>query len=125
MKKILLIFALLLTVFTTQAQNNVIYETTHELAIKINNQWSEWKPCNVTIKIDLDQDKVTIYSDEVQIYRIIGETISPNDNSGKQISFLIIDQDGDKGRMRFRVQNDGIRQIYIDFNNISWCYTLK
>ena len=125
MKKFFLIFVLLLTVFTTQAQNNVIYETTHELAIKINNQWSEWKPCNVTIKIDLDQDKVTIYSDEVQIYRIIGETMSPNDYSGKQISFLIIDQDGDKGRMRFRVQNNGARQIYIDFNNISWCYTLK
>ena len=36
MKKFFLIFALLLTVFTMQAQNNVIYEITHELAIKIN-----------------------------------------------------------------------------------------
>ena len=102
MKKFILIFALLLGLTTTYAQN-VSYVTAYEVAIKINGQWSEWQPCKVPIKIDLDNDKITIYSNEIQIYRVIGDAETPSDNNGQQIAFIVIDQDGDRGRFRFRV----------------------
>lgn len=124
MKKFILIFALLLGLTTTYAQN-VSYVTAYEVAVKIDNCWSEWQPCKVPIKIDLDNNKITIYSNEIQIYRVIGEADIPLDNNGKQIAFLVIDQDGDLGRFRFRVQNNGVKQVYVDFNNISWCYSVK
>lgn len=124
MKKFILIFALLLGLTTTYAQN-VSYVTAYEVAIKIDGYWSEWQPCKVPIKIDLDNDKITIYSNEVQIYRVIGDAETPSDNNGQQIAFIVIDQDGDRGRFRFRVQNNGVKQVYVDFTNISWCYSVK
>jgi hypothetical protein len=114
----------LLGLTTTYAQN-VSYVTAYEVAIKIDGHWSEWQPCKVPIKIDLDNDKITIYSNEVQIYRVIGDAETPSDNNGQQIAFIVIDQDGDRGRFRFRVQNNGVKQVYVDFNNISWCYSVK
>lgn len=124
MKKFILIFALLLGLTTTYAQN-VSYVTAYEVAIKIDGYWSEWQPCKVPIKIDIDNDKITIYSNEVQIYRVVGDAETPPDNNGQQIAFIVIDQDGDRGRFRFRVQNNGVKQVYVDFNNISWCYSVK
>jgi hypothetical protein len=124
MKKFILIFALLLGLTTMRAQN-VSYVTAYEVAIKIDGCWSEWQPCKVPIKVDLDNDKITIYSNEVQIYSVIGDAETPPDNNGQQIAFIVIDQDGDRGRFRFRVQNNGVKQVYVDFNNISWCYSVK
>lgn len=124
MKKFIFIFALLLGLTTTYAQN-VSYVTAYEVAIKIDGYWSEWQPCKIPIKIDLNNDKITIYSNEVQIYHVIGDAETPPDNNGQQIAFIVIDQDGDRGRFRFRVQNNGIKQVYVDFNNISWCYSVK
>lgn len=124
MKKFILIFALLLGLTTTYAQN-ISYMTAYELAVKVDNNWSDWVPCNITVKMDYDRGKITIYSDQVQIYTIIEHADSPYDTNGRQIAYIVIDQDGDQGRFRFRQQNNGARQIYVDFADISWCYNVK
>lgn len=124
MKKFILIFALLLGLTTTYAQNTS-YMTAYELAVKVDNNWSDWVPCNITVKMDYDRGKITIYSDQVQIYTIIEHADPPYDTNGKQIAYIVIDQDGDQGRFRFRQQNNGARQIYVDFADISWCYSVK
>ena len=99
--------------------------TAYELAVKVDNNWSDWVPCNITVKMDYDRGKITIYSDQVQIYTIIEHADPPYDTNGKQIAYIVIDQDGDQGRFRFRQQNNGARQIYVDFADISWCYSVK
>lgn len=37
----------------------------------------------------------------------------------------MIDQDGDRGTLRFRKQNNGVNQIYIDFKNVQWVYNVN
>ena len=109
---------------TAYAQNKSVFKA-YELAIKIEGEWSDWQPVNIPVVVDYEQDIIIIYSAKTQKYLIIEETAAAPDNNGKQVAFKVIDQDGDVGRFRFRVQNNGTKQIYVDFNDISWCYNVK
>ena len=124
MKKFILIFAMLFIMCAVYAQNKSVFKA-YELAIKIEGEWSDWQPVNIPVVIDYEQDIIIIYSAKTQKYLILAETLAESDNNGKQIAFIVLDQDGDMGRFRFRVQNNGAKQIYVDFNNISWCYSVK
>ena len=124
MKKFILIFAMLFSMCATYAQNKSVFKA-YELAIKIEGEWSDWQPVNIPVVIDYEQDVIIIYSAKTQKYLIIEETAAAPDSNGKQVAFKVIDQDRDVGRFRFRVQNNGAKQIYVDFNDISWCYNVK
>lgn len=124
MKKFILIFVMLFSICAVYAQDKSVFKA-YELAIKIEGEWSDWQPVNIPVVIDYEQDIIIIYSAKTQKYLIIEETAAAPDSNGKQVAFKVIDQDGDVGRFRFRVQNNGAKQIYVDFNNISWCYSVK
>ena len=57
---------------TVQAQD-VKWFRAYELAINIDNEWSNWETVDIPVKIDLSNDKITIYSEEVQIYRTLNK----------------------------------------------------
>lgn len=123
MRKIVL-FVLLLTIVSSVHATEDTWLKAYEFAYKFKGQeWSEWISCYLDIKIT--SNKVIIYSKETQIYNILRETDTPYDNNGEQVGYLIKDQDGDYGRIRLRFQNNGAKQIYIDFDNISWVYSVK
>lgn len=124
MKKFILIFAMLFSMCAVYAQNKSVFKA-YELAIKIEGEWSDWHPVNIPVVVDYEQDIIIIYSAKTQKYLIIEETTAAPDSNGKQVAFKVIDQDGDVVRFRFRVQNNGAKQIYVDFNDISWCYNVK
>jgi len=124
MKKFILIFVFLLGLNIANAQE-VEWLKAYKLAIKIDNEWSDWEDVNIDVKIDFSRDRITIYSAKTQIYEIIKEVEPPYDSSGEQLAYKVIDQDDDIGRFRFRVQNNGSKQIYIDFDDISWVYNIK
>ena len=124
MKKFILIFAMLFSMCAVYAQNKSVFKA-YELAIKIEGEWSDWQSVNIPVVIDYEQDVIIIYSAKTQKYLIIEETAAAPDSNGKQVAFKVIDQDGDVGRFRFRVQNNGTKQIYVDFNDINWCYNVK
>lgn len=124
MKKFILIFVMLFSMCAVYAQNKSVFKA-YELAIKIEGEWSDWQPVNIPVVVDYEQEVIIIYSAKTQKYLILAKTLAELDNSGKQIAFMVLDQDGDVGRFRFRVQNNGTKQIYVDFNDISWCYNVK
>lgn len=124
MKKLILIIAIMLG-FVINSSAQVNYFTAYELAVKIDGKWSAWEDTNIRIKIDINNDRIVIYSNRTQIYDIISETTPPYDSSGSQKAFKFIDQDDDIGTLRLRVQNNGAKQIYIDFNDISWVYNIE
>lgn len=124
MKKFILIFVMLFSICAVNAQNKSVLNA-YELAIKIDGQWSDWQKVDVPIVIDFDQDVIIIYSAKTQKYLVLEEVAPAQDDNGEQIAFKVIDQDGNIGRFRFRVQNNGTKQLYVDFNNISWCYNVK
>lgn len=105
-------------------QNEQWYQTT-QFAYKLQGRdWSDWYDSKITIKFIMNQDKIIIYSDDPQIYRVIATLDPPYDPSGQTVKFRVIDQDGDYGYLRLRLENNGNSQIYIDFNDISWVYNV-
>lgn len=128
MKKLILFIIGLVFTTTLFAQSEYLkaYEFSYKLLLTDGwTDWSSWKEVNIDVKIDIDNDKVIIYSEEPQIYRVIKQEEDPYDDRGTQIKFQIIDQDGDYGHLRFRKQYNGALQIYIDFADIKWVYNLK
>lgn len=126
MRKLLFMLMLLFTLSSSDviAQNVQWYQTT-EFAYKLKGyEWSDWQTARMGVKIDLSQDKITIYSRDVQIYRVISSVDPPYDPNGQQVKFRVIDQDGDYGYVRLRIEDNGNSQIYVDFNDISWVYNV-
>lgn len=132
MKKIIVILILLFGAFLTpNCDAQTYYYKTYQFAIKYRNNgvwgdWSGWERSNMTLKIDLDEDLIIIYSEKKQIYSVVENLGSYIDDSGgKQIKFYVIDQDGDNGYVRLRVEKNGNQQLYVDFNNVMWVYNVR
>lgn len=88
--------------------------------------WSDWVNSIVNIKIDWDNDIVVIYSKKQQVYKITDtlQRLSTDNNGGKTAKFSFYDQDGDRGIMYLRFDNNGQSQIYIHFSDVAWVYTI-
>lgn len=87
--------------------------------------WSDWIRCDVNIEFMMDDDIIVIYSNKTQIYAIYENMGTYTDSEGgKQQGYYVLDQDMDKGSIRLRIDRDGTSQIYIDFNDVGWVYTV-
>ena len=127
MKRFLMIFALLLSIVAANAQVQYYRSTAYAQANVYNGRyvWSDWQSSNMTITINLNTDMITIYSPRTQIYRVVSTGDAYNDsNGGRQVSFKVIDQDGDRGTIRLRIESNGNSQIYVDFSNVAWVYNV-
>lgn len=130
MKKLLFLTLFVLSTITISAQ--VYTYRTYQYAFKKVNSygnwtsWSDWQKSDMAMTINFNTDIVTIYSPKTQIYHITEFVRNFTDNSGgKQVEFRFIDQDGDRGAMRLRIETNGNSQVYIEFNNIMWVYTVR
>lgn len=128
MKKIVLF---LLLVICSLSASAVVYEyktTTYTTCKKQGSSWSAWEPyqdSNLKATIDLETDVVKIYSSRLQVYRIYETVRSGVDDSGDQVSeFKFIDQDGNKGNLRMMIRKSGKSEIYIDYPNVIWVYSV-
>ena len=121
---------MMLFCMSTISHAQTYYYKTKEFAIKYKEsygwgKWSDWKPSDMKMKIDMDDDIIVIYSQQTQIYRVIEDMGSYTDEyGGKQQKFWVIDQDDDYGYVRLRIEKNGNSQIYIDFNDVMWVYNV-
>lgn len=104
------------------------YKSTAFAEAKIYNgtyYWSDWQSSNIVITLNLNTDVITIYSPKTQVYKVYKTGEASNDSKGgRQVTFYVIDQDSDKGTVRLRIDKNGNSQIYIDFSNVGWCYSV-
>lgn len=131
MKKTLLLAALMLCLgFVAKA--DVIKCTATAFSIKTYDEnrgrwsdWSKWEDCHMLVV--LDDEKVTIYSQEMQEYDIYAtESEDEKDRDGGITDeFRCVDQDGTRCSMRLRRQKSGAVQLYIDYRNVIWVYNLE
>ena len=130
MKKIILLFLFVFSAVASQAQVYT-YRTLQYAYQEVDKygrwkDWSSWEDSDMSMVINFNTDVVTIYSPKTQVYRITKFIRNYTDNSGgKQVEFAFIDQDGDRGHMRLRIETNGNSQVYIDFNNLRWCYNVR
>ena len=122
MKKLISLCIVFLGI-TVQAQD-VQWLKAYELAVNYEG-WSDWEPVNIDVKIDFNKGFVKILSKQTQVYEILSQLPSMKDSSGENLRFRVIDQDKDIGVLMFRVQNNGTKQIYLEFNDIGWVYNVK
>ena len=128
----LLILAALSVVFPSKLEAQVQYYKTTAFAMKTKkangawDNWTDWKDSSMTLTIDLDEDVVKIYSPKKQVYKITKfvQTIN-EDNGGIQVEFEFIDQDGDRGHMRLRIEANKNSQLYVEYSNVIWVYNVK
>lgn len=134
MKKLLTVFILMFvmcfaTSHTADAQVQHYRTTAFAYKQKDNNgnwtKWSDWEDSDLIVTIELTNDVIKIYSPKTQTYKVLSDESTPSDSSGKQVKFRVIDQDGDYGYVRLRIENNGNSQIYVDFANVMWVYNVK
>ncbi len=125
-------FFVLLVAFITftnaKAQTSKFYSTDFAYKTKSNygywSEWSDWEPSKCLITISLDRDVINIYSrvpQEFDIYEIVGEK---EDESGSSYIVKCVDADGLRCHIRLRRQNNGVLQLYIEYNDIIYVYCL-
>ena len=128
MKRLLL--AMLLCVISVTSFAQVINFETTSYTYKTYNgySWSKWAPyqsSDMLLTMDMDKDLVIIYSPKTQIYKIIDYIGTYVDNDGDAtIEFKFIDGDGDYGTMRLMQRTSGKSEVYIQFANVIWCYSV-
>lgn len=98
---------------------------------KINDyrwsDWSEWEETTVLVTIDLNKDRITIYSKETQIYDVAENEGEKYDSDGdKTLSLYCVDKDGLTCRIRLVKLNSqgGRNQLYVDYNDMKWVYNV-
>ena len=110
---------------TGNVYSQVIEYTAREFSMKFEGEWYPWEENHSKVSLDLDNDIVTIHSYVPQIYTITGKTTAPPDNRGHQVAFICTNERNEKCIIRFRVQNNGRKQIYIDHEDGTiYVYTL-
>ncbi len=123
---------MMLTFVTSVSAQVQYYKTTAYAQASVYNGryvWGDWKSSDMNLTIDLNRDVITIYSPRTQVYRVLdiangGQAYYDNDG-GKNVKFYIVDQDGDRGEIRLRIERNGNSQVYVDFSNIAWVYNVK
>lgn len=90
--------------------------------------WTNWRPyqnSNMLLTIDIDSDLITIYSPRTQYYKIIEYDGAYIDKDRDEtIRFKFIDQDGDRGTIRLMQRRNGKSEVYIQFPNVMWVYSI-
>ena len=125
MKKLMIILVIILG-FTSNVYSQVKEYTATEFTMKFKDKWYPWEENNSKISLNFDKDVVTIHSYVPQIYTITGRTTPPLDNDGQQMAFTCVNELNEKCIIRFRLQNNHKKQIYIDHEDGTiYVYTLK
>ena len=129
MRKLILAMFMVLTVSTSVNAQSYVYQA-RQFAMKTMssygtwNPWSDWERSIVRITIDTGIDVIYIHTEKKQVYVITQDMGSYVDNyGGKQRAFSVVDQDGDKGIIRLRVEKNGNVQLYVEFSDIIWVYS--
>ncbi len=129
--KIILILLMLFSLHSTESKAQIQNYRATSYAYKYVSSsgywtdWSDWINCNISVVMNLNTDRIFIYSKKTQIYVVVvAEDAYRDASGGYQVPFKVIDQDGDRGTLRLRVDPSGTIQLYVDFADIRWVYNL-
>lgn len=128
MKKFLFIMLMIFGFVLNSNAQIQYYKTTAFAEAKIYNgtyYWGDWQSSSLVITFNLNTDVITIYSPKTQVYKVYKTGNAYTDSKGgRQVTFYVIDQDYDKGTVRLRIDPSGSSQVYVDFSNVGWVYSV-
>ncbi len=113
------------------SQVNKLRSTSFSSKYQINDySWSDWSEpteTNVLITIDIESERITIYSQQTQIYDIAEYEGETTDSDGDDfMTFFCVNEDGLTCRIHLAKLNSqgGRNQIYVDFADLKWMYNV-
>lgn len=128
MKKLLIALLLSIAAIAASAQTISFQTTSFTYKERTYRGWTDWAPfeySKMLLTINLTRDLVTIYSPTIQVYSIISYDGTSRDKDGDTTAkYHFIDQDGDKGVMRLVLRSSGKSEVYIEFSNVIWVYSV-
>ena len=130
-KSILLLGFIILLTNLAYGQVYKLKTTSFAFKTKINDyqwsDWSEWEEASILVVMDSDKDRITIYSKDTQVYDIAEDEGKTTDSDGDDTwSFYCVNEDGLTCGVRLVILNsqNGLNQLYVDFNDAKWVYNL-
>jgi hypothetical protein len=132
MKKTLLltITLLFLGLVTSSAQIYRLRTTAYAVTSTDENgtweDWSDWTDISLLVTLDIDNVRVTIYSDPKEVYDVIDSEEGTVDADGDSVyKFTCLDKDGVECTVKFMQrdsQDDKREEIYITYDDVAWVY---
>ena len=129
MKKFLLLIVCVFTCLGMSAQTqwynskSYAYKSVNSYGYWTN--WSNWQACDVNIKFDLSSDRITIYSNKTQYYKVTHFHGQRYESDGSQQAyFTASDGKGGVATIRLRMEANGNSQIYVEYSNAMWVYNV-
>lgn len=121
MKKIII---LLLTLISTTACADKIYYSNYisqkQKVDSVWTDWTDWEESYTAIIFDYMNGYITVGDCD---YKLSGTGKYEDDNS-TTVVYLTRDANKKRVNIRLRYQNDGVKQLYIDYEDIVYCYNL-
>lgn len=129
MKKFILLFLLAFSAVVASAQSFKL--NAYELSYRYVDgdgewsEWSDWEKISILIVFYHDEELITIYSQKTQNYKVKEYVGENEDSNGYSMTFNCVNDDGVNCNIRIRAQKNGVKQLYVDFEDFSWVYNLN
>lgn len=122
MKKFL--FILMLLFITTLSYSQTYYTDYMSRMIKVDScwtDWTDWEQCFTEVTIN--DSTISIY--DVQEYTILEIVDTEKDDYSQTIKYKVVYNKDKVIFIRFRKQIGGIKQLYLDYENVIYVYNLN
>jgi hypothetical protein len=121
---------MLILVFSLSAQAQDIWKyRTVNLAFNYGSKWDEPQECNILVVMNGHNDKVQIFSKELQTFDITKTSDVKKDKDGDNyVTMEAVDQDGKICTLKFinlkQTSSNGRVQLYIFYSNMGYVYNM-
>lgn len=90
-------------------------------------KWSDLKPANIIVSLDTTKDRIVIYSQEIQVYRIANYDAKEENDTDLVYPFTCADESGWPVKISFITRkNQGNRkQLYIKHKDVVLLYNIE
>lgn len=90
------------------------------------DEWSDWKPCNYLITINVESQRITIYSNSLLTYDMIENKGKTYDKEGNPIyTFMCLDEDLKKCELTLYYNPEVGNYLIVSYSNFELMYKVK
>ena len=128
MKK--LFITLVLLIYTTLSYSEEISFYSNFMSYKVLKDsvwldWSDWKECYIEIVWDTDSNTITLHNKNTEkVFKIDPLSQKIKDDVSVTTLYTVLKSENNCLGIRFRKQYNGVRQLYIDYEDIVYVYNL-
>lgn len=89
-------------------------------------EWSDWEDINLTITFNFDHQVIRINNKINSMFLIDDCDDTYTDDDGDEVLKIYAHDEEDlKCEIRVISRESGTMQLYVDYNNVRWCYNIR